>query len=411
MAALRTLSTQDARRLAITRQHLTRKPKPDLLGVIRDLGCVQLDPIRAVERTHWLVLWSRLGPFNRNKLHRLRWRERALFEYWAHAASLVLTEEYPLYAWRMAHYQQDTRERQRYLNWLESIPEWQKLESHILERLHEGRENGVLSREIEDHSDGANSDHVWWSGRYVPRLMDYLWTSGKVMVVGRDGLQRRWGLASDFFPEWTPQEQWSDEQVTRYSAQRAIRALGVATAKQIKQHYTRNRYPGLEQQLTQMTADGILEEITVQGKDGELPGPWYLHREDAPVLEAIQAGDWQPRTTLLSPFDNLICDRDRTEALFDFFYRIEIYVPKAKREFGYYVLPILAGDELIGRVDPTMDRANGTLTFHNVYAEPGASKSKVTVGRIRRAMESLGKFLEAEKIVVENVPAGWEGLK
>ena len=234
-----------------------------------------------------------------------------------------------------------------------------------------------------------------------------MWSGGEAMVVGREGIQRRWGLTEDFLPEWAPQEQWSDEQITHYSAQRAIRALGAGTEKQIKYHYTRGRYPGLRKLLPQMVSEGIFEVVEVKGSAGS----WYIHQEDIPLLEEIQSGDWKPRTTLLSPFDNLICDRDRTEELFDFFFRIEIYVPKAKRQFGYYVLPILDGDRLIGRVDPTMDRKNNILTFHNIYAEPKASQSKAVVKRIRRAMNSLGKFLGAREIVVENVPAGWEGLK
>ena len=167
MPTLRTLTRRDVRRLAITRQHLTRKAKPDLLGLIRDLGCVQLDPIRAVERTHWLVLWSRLGPFDRQELERLRWDERSIFEYWAHAASLVLTEEYPVHAWKMAQYHVDSVAKRRIDRWLNDVPEPDKLKAHIVEELR--RRKSVLSREIEDNSKGNRSDHVWWSGRYAPK--------------------------------------------------------------------------------------------------------------------------------------------------------------------------------------------------------------------------------------------------
>ena len=404
MPTLRTLTRRDVRRLAITRQHLSNQPKPDLLSLIRDLGCIQLDPIRAVERTHWLVLWSRLGVFDRNELEVLRWEERSLFEYWAHAASLVLTEDYPVHAWKMAKYHVDSTEKRRIDRWLEDIPNRELLKAHIVAVL--GREKSVLSREIEDDSRGNKSDHVWWSGRYAPKILDAMWSAGEAAVVGRDGIQRRWGLAKDFMPAWTPRESWTETQITRFSAQRAIRALGVGTAKHINYHYTRGRYPGLKKLLPQMVSEGIFEEVAVK----DVPGTWYLHHEDVPLLEAIQAGAFKPRTTLLSPFDNLICDRDRTFDLWDFFFRIEIYVPKAKREFGYYVLPILDGDKLIGRVDPSMDRKTNILTFHNIYAQPKAPQSQAVVKRIRRAMNSLGKFLGAKEIVVENVPAGWEGL-
>jgi uncharacterized protein YcaQ len=130
-----------------------------------------------------------------------------------------------------------------------------------------------------------------------------------------------------------------------------------------------------------------------------------------PLVRQLQNGEWQPRTTFLSPFDNLICDRDRTEALWDFFFRIEIYVPPAKRQYGYYVLPILHGDRLIGRIDPKMDRKTSTLHIYNVYAEPDAPKSKKVVREMGEAAVSLAAFLGAKQIAWGNVPDGWETLR
>jgi hypothetical protein len=166
-------------------------------------------------------------------------------------------------------------------------------------------------------------------------------------------------------------------------------------------------YPQLTAVLNQLVKEEILIPVTVE----EMSDDYYLHADDLPLVRQLQNGAWQPRTTLLSPFDNLICDRDRTEALWDFFFRIEIYVPAAKREYGYYVLPILHGDKLIGRIDPKMDRKTKTLHIYNVYMEDGAPKNKKTVKGIGDAVQSLANFLGAKQIEWGNVPEGWGALK
>ncbi|MBK8904781.1 MAG: YcaQ family DNA glycosylase [Anaerolineaceae bacterium] len=404
MTAQLTLTRQDLRRLAITRQHLTKQKPPAMLDVIRDLGCVQLDPIRAVERTHLLVLWSRLGKFDKTELKRLRWEEKALFEYWAHAASMVLTEEFPLFSWGMRQRRNDPARAARYQKWFDEHPGIIDLKDHILDRLrHEGP---LFSREIETEDD-LRYESRWSSGRFVGFILDYLWSNGEILTVERVGNQRKWGLAEHFWPEWTPQEEWTARQACCFAVQKAIRALGAATVKQIKAHYTRGMYPEITAVLRQL----VKEEILMPVKVGSLTDDYYLHADDLPLLHQLQNGAWQPHTTFLSPFDNLICDRDRTEALWDFFFRIEIYVPAAKREYGYYVLPILHGDKLIGRIDPKMDRKTHTLHIHNVYAEPGAPKNKKTVREIGQAATSLATFLGAKQIEWGNVPEGWAALK
>ncbi|MGN6674904.1 MAG: DNA glycosylase AlkZ-like family protein, partial [Thermomicrobiales bacterium] len=139
-------------------------------------------------------------------------------------------------------------------------------------------------------------------------------------------------------------------------------------------------------------------------------GDWYVAAADLPLLDALAGGDtaWEPRTTLLSPFDNLICDRKRTALLFDFDYRIEIYTPKEKRRWGYYVLPILHGDRLIGRIDPTMNRARAILTINAVHAESGAPADRTTARAIARAITDLATFLGARDIAYAGpVPAAW----
>ena len=155
-----------------------------------------------------------------------------------------------------------------------------------------------------------------------------------------------------------------------------------------------------------MQAEGRIEKVFVDGDKAD----WYVHADDLPLLDQIESNAFDfSRTTLLSPFDNLICDRARTRRMFDYDYTIEIYVPPHKRQYGYYVLPILRGDQLIGRIDPKMDREHGRLHIHAVHAEAGAPRNRSTARAIRDAIEELAQFLGANEIhYTKLVPTGWQ---
>jgi uncharacterized protein YcaQ len=404
MTDILTISPLLARRLAITRQRLAGPtPKPDpvsMLDVTRDIGCLQLDPISVVARSHLLVMFSRLGPYEAAHLDKLLFEDRALFEYWAHCASIVLTEDYPLFSSLMRSFPWSDRTRQ----W---VAQNEKLKRYALTRI---RKHGpLLSRELEE--DGIHPkawvSTGWTSGRNISRMLDYLWIGGKIMVAGREGIQKKWDLTERVLPEWTPRERLSERERERRSVLRAIRGLGVGTQRHINYHFTRGRYPNLARTLADLEADGRIAQVNIGEGRETWPGAWYMARDDVPALERLGNGEWHPRTVLLSPFDNLICDRNRTELMFDFNFRIEIYTPKAKRKFGYYVLPILHGDRIVGRVDPEMDRERGALTVNAAYTEPGAP----AVGaEVRGAIESLAFFLGASKINYNRrkLPAVWK---
>lgn len=412
MGVTRSLTLSDLRRLVISRQHLDGAERPQMLDVIRDLGCLQLDPISAVQRSHLLVLHSRMGQYDPAAFESLLYKERVLFEYWAHVASIVLTEDYPIHAYRMQRYGNRTHWGEVFADWFaedEQRPE--SLRDHVLNRL---RGNGALpARAFEDREGTRLISSGWTGDRNINRMLDFLWHSGEVMVSHRQGIQRIWDLAERVLPDWTPREHLTEAEVVRRAAQRAIRALGAATVPQIRQHYTRSRYPDLQHRLDELKAEGLIEPVRISADAGrDLPGVWYLHSADIPHLERIQAGDWQPSMALLSPFDNLICDRKRTELLWDFYFRIEIYVPKAKRQYGYYVLPILQGDRLIGRIDPLMDRKAGVLRLNAIYAEAAAPDDAATVNGLRQSIEGLAQFLGAQQIDYPALlPQGWQGLK
>jgi uncharacterized protein len=402
--ASRRISIQTARRLAVSKQRLAgERPNPDregIMDVTRDLGCLQLDPISVVARSHLLVLWSRLGAYPLSELDALLWEERRLFEYWAHAASIVLTEDYPIHSWLMRRYPRPIYSHgRRTAEWLAAND---ALRRHVLTQLR--RRGPLRSRDLEDRSERPWRSGGWTNERNVGRMLDVLWTQGKVMVAGRIGLEKTYDLATKLLPPWTPKERLTDRQLSRRAAQRSLRALGVATARNIASHFTLNRYPDLAGTLTGLERAGAAERVEVAG----LADTWFVHADDLPLLERIEAGEWTPRTTLLSPFDNLIYERGRTELLFDFHFRTEIYVPKAKRRFGYYLLPILHGDRLIGRVDAALDRAGRRLVIKSIHAEPRAPLTRVAGRAVAEAVHELAAFLQATAVEMSGpAPEPW----
>jgi uncharacterized protein len=239
----------------------------------------------------------------------------------------------------------------------------------------------------------------WTAGRDVDRMLEFLFFRGEVLVAGRVGNRKLWNLAERVLPADAPDEELGEREVVRRAAQLSLRALGVATRTEITRHFTRTRYPGLAAVLAELKDEGRVLPVEVES----LPGERLIHADDLPLLERIEAGDWDGRTTLLSPFDNLICDRDRTESLFGFRFRLEIYVPKAKREFGYFVMPVLDGERLVARADPAFDRRSGALIVNALHWESG-TRTKALERRVRRAIEELGHFLSASEIVFASVP-------
>ena len=239
-------------------------------------------------------------------------------------------------------------------------------------------------------------------------MMFHLFLKGEVMVVGRQGKQKLYGLSENFLPSWVSKKELSAEEVEYISAQRSVRALGIANSSEISWHFFRNRYPNLKATIKQLVADEKI--IPVDIKDGPVgKGERYIHSDDVERLEEIKSGEWQPRVSLLSPFDNLFCDRARTKLLFNFDYTIEIYTPPSKRKFGYYVLAILRGDKFIGRLDPLMDQKNGKLIIKAVYAESNAPKDKDTSREIRESVEQLSEFLGAKEVIYSRkVPKFWQ---
>ncbi|CAN5504623.1 hypothetical protein BH20ACT21_BH20ACT21_23710 [soil metagenome] len=325
------VSLEQARRIAV-RVQLLDGSAGEVLDTVRRLGFLQMDPIAAVARPQHLVLWSRLGVFDVTELDRLLWVERKLFEW---DAFIWPMESLPLIRALMRRNRRAGKfsYQRRGHDFLTENAAFRRCVMRALER-----DGPLLGRELEDPLQSNRRDHRWWGSRRVGLLLDILQARGHVAVVGRRGGHRLWDIAERWYPE--------TETVPVAEAERALeeqrfRALGVRLVR----------------------------------------GEWQAHPEvgDSVVPE---------RVTLLSPFDRLVHDRARAETLFNFRYRLEMYVPKEKREYGYYVLPMLVGDRLVGRAEPRFDRKTGTLELLGAWGD---------TERLDEALADLRAFVGASR--------------
>src|SRR6476620_10120535 len=379
------VSRRQARHLAVMGQLLDAPRPGSIEEVVWRLGEVQIDPTSTVARTEQLVLFSRLGRrFRVAELERLLWSERTLFEYWAH---IVPTADLPIHRISMRRYPHGSWKRREYVRrWLEANDAFVRYVIGELRRRGPLRARDLENRAAEGWRTGGWNDE----GQNVPMLLDILWLQGRVMIVGRDGQQRIWDLASRSLPG-VPARPAST--IAADLVDRQLRARGLERPERIGTLFD-GPVPTRDTAIRRHLRDGLIVPIAVEG----LPGRWVAHRD---LLETTFRG----RTTLLSPFDDLISDRERTERLFDFRFRLEIYVPKAKREFGYFVLPILRGERLIGRIDPLYDRKAGVLSVNAIYSEHVVTPSDWPPAK--HAIDELAAWLGAHDIVWPALPPVW----
>jgi len=391
------VSRRAARRLVIDAQLLgAERFAPDRRGILATVDrllWLQLDPTSVVARSHYLVLWSRLGRYETDDVARLIYRDQRLFEW---RAFVYPTRHLPFYRIAMR------RNPNRYAH----SPRWawmranQPLRRQVLSRL---RREGPLPTSAFDGREAVSWYSTGWTNdRNASQMLEFLSAEGRVLVAGRAGQERLWDLTERCVPAKALVPSATPTQLIRDATIRALRALGIATPTQIQ-----NMLPYAVRELVAKTIgsharSGELVAVRVASGDGTLKGRWYVHAADAERIPTLERG-WSGRTTLLSPFDTLIRDRARAEALFGMRYRIEIYVPQAKRQYGYFSMPILQEDELIGRIDPRVDRNAETLVVNAVHLEPGTRRDRATGRAVARALDDLAQFTGVSRV---SVPAG-----
>ncbi|MFZ9707327.1 MAG: winged helix-turn-helix domain-containing protein [Ilumatobacteraceae bacterium] len=380
------LSVVDARRLALTAQGFgiartrTTSSTSDALAVIKKLGVVQIDSVNVLVRSQELPLFARLGDHDRVAIPKATARG-SLFEYWGHEAAHLPVDLQPLFRWKM-----DAARTGKAKHWgLTSFYEDNK--SYVNRVLKHVEQNGpVTARSLSTRTEKKGT---WWDWDEAKTALEYLFLTGQLMSRGRGtDFARIYDTPERVLPSRvlnapTPSEHDARKRLLVRSAV----ALGVATAGDLADYY-RQRPAIAKPLIAELTEEGVIREVVVDGWKEKA----YVHR-DATIPKQIRA------TALLSPFDSLVWCRPRNERLFDFHYRIEIYTPKPKRRFGYYVLPVLCGESLVGRLDMKADRASSTLLVEAAYLERGVSARSVTAP-VARELQSMAAWLGLEQVKV-----------
>ena len=389
------LSLQQARHLQLATQGLLTPPrrkadKADVLAAIRRMALLQIDTIHVVARSPYLVLHSRLGRYEPAWLDQLL-AEGSLFEYWAHEACFVPTEDYGLLRHRMLNPEG--------MGW-KNPPRWLEQHRAEIDALIEGiRANGPVRSADFERKDGKGGG--WWDWKPEKRHLEVLFTLGRVMVKERRNFQRVYDLAERVLPGWSDARDLpTAEQAQWQMLRNSCRALGVIKTGWVADYYRlkRGRYDAM---LHQLADAGELIPARVEGWQHDV----FIDAGLAPQLEQAAAGELKASATaVLSPFDPLVWDRKRAAELFDFDYRIECYTPAPKRQYGYFVLPILNRGRLVGRLDAKAHRAQGVFEVKALYLEPGVRHSARLAADLKAALQRLADWHGAPRLRVERAP-------
>ncbi|MDZ7675076.1 MAG: crosslink repair DNA glycosylase YcaQ family protein [Acidimicrobiales bacterium] len=387
MARPQSLSQRQARRIALRAQGLDRdRPtgrvdRGHVRRVVQRLGLIQLDSVNVLARTQYLALFSRLGPYDPALLHRLAYEDNELFEYWGHVASLVDVRHQPDLRWRMAAEH----------DWTSLVRAAAELPDLVRALEHEIVGNGPLSAGELDES--GERKGPWWGWNDTKKILEYLFWSGRIGALRRGNFERVYCAPDDAVPpEILATPTPDDETAHRNLLLHAARMHGVGTARDLADVW-RHKLPVARPILRDLAAEGALEVVEVEG----WKEPAYLHPE-ATLPRRVDA------CTLVSPFDSAMWERSRIERLHDFEYRIEIYTPAPKRQYGYYVLPFLLGDTYVARVDLKADRQRRRLLVQSAHAEPdldarGTDHSEV-VEHLAAELGTMARWLDLDDVVV-----------
>ena len=388
---MRSLSQAQARRIALAAQGFLDPPheQPTLRTLGRTLGrtgVLQVDSVNVLQRAHYMPLYSRMGPYDVDLVRRAsETRPRRMVEYWAHVQAYMPVDLWPFMRHRMARYR-DGRHK-----WWGSVVTDELTEGLLLEISDRG---ASTARDLDDGLP-RKKEHWGWNWSTTRRALDYLFMVGDVAVAGRNSqFEIRYDLPERVIPaEYLQAPTPTEHDAVKELVRRAARSHGVGTLRDLADYYRLRSVPGQSQTgaapvVAELVEEGELLPVTVEG----VRRPAYLHR-DVRIPRRVGA------RALLSPFDPVVWERERTEALFDFHYRIEIYTPVDKRIHGYYVLPFLLGDRIVGRVDLKADRKTGLLLVRAAYAEPGAPDE--TAEELAAELERMAGWLGLHTVVVE----------
>jgi uncharacterized protein YcaQ len=391
---MRSLTEGAARRIAVAAQGFADRPvgaepnRRTLQRVLNRVRLFQLDSVNVAVRAHYMPLYSRIGPYPPALLDDAAWshslrRPRLLMEYWAHEASLIPVEDWPLMRWRMKHYEERWAPHLRKLT--------KKAPGLIDDVLAVVKDLGPVGAGRIEKELGAGRPRVaggWWNRSDVKHSCEFLFAVGELTTGTRQSFQRMYDLPERVIPPAVLNAPpMSTEEASRVLMLRAAESHGIGTELDLRDYY-RLRPPFSHLALVELVDAGLLEQVEVRG----WTRPAYLH--PSAKIPRKNAG-----RALLCPFDPLIWFRERTERIFNFHYRIEIYTPEPKRIHGYYVFPFLLDGELVARVDLKADRPAGALRVQSAFAEPDVDTSRV-VAELAEELRMMATWLELDSVLV-----------
>lgn len=394
--ALFRVGNTEARRLLLTTQWLSRPRNrrlsdDDLLGLVDQLGYVQVDSINTVERAHHLILFSRNQTYRQDQLVRLLEKHSTLFENWTHDASIIPSKFFPYWIHRFGHERDALRERWR--KW--GREGFEEQSDALLEHIREG--GPVMARDFAQGRQGGTDG--WWNWHPSKTALEYLWRTGELAVARREGFQKVYDLTERVIPPCFRESLLSGEEHIEWSCATALDRLGFATAGEIAAFWG-GITPAEARAWCQRHLSKDIIEVLIESADSSKTRRAYARPDLPDRISRLPQPSGQIR--VLSPFDPLIRDRSRTERLFDFRYRIEVFVPEAKREYGYYVFPILERDHLVGRIDMKFLRERGVLHVSGLWFEHRFQLNGTRRAKLYAELARLCKFIGANRVTFEN---------
>jgi uncharacterized protein len=393
------ISQKTARRLVLHAQLLDgqtkiAKGKGGIAQVVGHLGYVQIDTISVIERAHHHTLWTRMSGYKPEHLRQALAVERSVFEYWGHAASYLPMTDYRFYLPMMKSFYDP--QGSWYRGWME------RYGGHLGPVLERIRAEGPLAARDFENQDGKKKGpqqerSSWWGWKPAKAALELLFWRGELMVRERRGFERVYDLSERVLPEGVDTRLPLADELGCFIVQRALAALGLASEKEIRDYIRIGDKGIIAKAIMEMVASGELVRLSVKDHGG------LVYALPAALEKASRLRAAAPRARFLSPFDNLVISRSRLRERFDFDYTLECYVPKGKRRHGYFVLPILFGDGIVGRLDPKADRASKTFIVRRLVMEPGFQDIDGLVSELGRALCDFARFNGCESIVLENV--------
>ena len=387
------VTRETVRRLMLEKQGVGRHPdhvdKTDVYDTVNRLGCLQIDTINVVERAHYLTLWTRLGQYEKEHLDALAYRDRLLFEHWAHSASYIPFKDYRYYIESMNVRREEMRAR--FAKRSKDDPE---LLDRVLERI---RNEGPLSSK---DFEGPKRKGGWWNWKPAKLALELLFGAGILLIDRRENFQRYYDLAENVLPAGIDASEPDEEERARFFALKTMSCLGLVKPQEVRKYYhpwsikSSHTSKQLQELLDRLVSDGQAVKHSVDGEKT----PYYCLPEDTDRLEELDSGFDFDEARLFVYFDNMMWNRERIMELFGFECRLETYVPKEQRVYGYYHLPVLYGDRFVARVEPKMDRENNVMIIRGYWVEDGFNATEDYEDKLSRNIEEFARFHGAEDI-------------